>query len=356
MWLIGHYIQVSRQKQYGWSMPCHRPVGRLPRYAPRELCQRRGLDRDQLQRVRPGQDQRLLRPTTSLSISRLRSCQDRESTLREQWETLYEEAKALGLDSSQFPPLPELFRQFLDIEPQVWRRGEALREQLREHCVLPGMRVPSEVDIDGVKGAKEAPSDGSEQTFDYDLFIRWLGFQNKDEAMAYFEERRHRRRRDRQLRRLLGSGLMLLAALGHFGVLARAAQRVPGGLVTALALSATLDATLVTTCLMIAMPLLLLLWDLVSAPVARRFDPRRIQAYRATDAVRRLLFMYIFMVWPLLGSGSRHRHCLHARPGTNHCDGDSDTRCSDGNRYLLVGVSALLPAGSLCWPSGNGRI
>jgi hypothetical protein len=217
---------------------------------------------------------------------------------------VYEEAKAYGLDSTQFPPLPELLQRFLDIEPRIWRRGEVLRQRLRAHCVLPGMRLPNDVRLDDIEGISETSTGGAERTFDYDLFVNWLGFRDQGEAMAYFEARRQCRRQERQLRRLAGVGLLLFAALGQVGMLVRSAWRVPGGFVIAMALSATLDAALVTSFMMVAMPILLLLWDFLSAPAARRFDPRRIHSYRASDAVRRLLFMYAFMVWPLLGSAA----------------------------------------------------
>lgn len=217
---------------------------------------------------------------------------------------LLEQAEELGLDTAGPPLLPELVRRFLDIEPRVWRRGQSLRNRLREHCIFPGMPIPEDVDLSDTLGARDPSAAPAERKFDYNLFLNWLGFRDRDEAVAYMDERRLYRKRVRRFKRRLGFVLMLLAVTGHAGSLLRAASRTPGGYAIALTIGATLDAFLVTGCIMVAIPVVLLAWDFLSAPVARRFDPRRLPGYRASDAVRRLLLMYAFMVWPLLGSAA----------------------------------------------------
>eukprot|EP00166_Cyanidium_caldarium_P006202 ctg_844.g285 len=133
-----------------------------------------------------------------------------------------------------------------------------------------------------------------------DEFAQYLGFRDRLELYQYIDRRGTAavmaEQGEKTRAALAFAALLLLYRIGQRW----AVRHVAGGVVAGVAAAAWIDAVLCTGVVMVVMPAVLLAWDYGLASARRVVDERTTQPLRPTDAVRRLLFMYLSMAVPLL--------------------------------------------------------
>ena len=133
-----------------------------------------------------------------------------------------------------------------------------------------------------------------------DEFAQYLGFRDRLELYQYIDRRGTAavmaEQGEKTRAALAFAALLLLYRIGQRW----AARHAAGGAVAGVAAAAWIDAVLCTGVVMVVMPAVLLAWDYGLASARRVVDERTTQPLRPTDAVRRLLFMYLSMAVPLL--------------------------------------------------------